>query len=47
MAGPAYFDAFRRITVQPDSVTVTADAVNDQLTLTAGTWKSFGYISER
>lgn len=37
MAGPAYFDAFRRITVQPDNVTVTADAVNDQLTLTAGT----------
>ncbi len=36
MAGPAYFDAFRRIVVQPDNITIAADAVDDTLTLVAG-----------
>ena len=36
MAGPAYFDAFRRIVVQPDNITISADAVDDTLTLVAG-----------
>jgi hypothetical protein len=36
MAGPVYFDAFRRIIVQPDNITVSADAVDDTLTLAAG-----------
>lgn len=36
MAGPAYVDAFRRIVIQPDNITVTADAVDDTLTLVAG-----------
>lgn len=36
MSGPAYIDAFRRILIQPDNVTIAADAVDDTLTLTAG-----------
>ncbi len=36
MAGPAYVDAFRRIVVQPDNITIAADAVDDTLTLVAG-----------
>ncbi len=36
MSGPAYFDAFRRIVVQPDNIVIAADAVDDTLTLVAG-----------
>lgn len=36
MAGPAYIDSFRLIRVLPDDITISADAVDDTLTLVAG-----------
>lgn len=37
----AYVDTFRKILLQPDGVTLTADAVNDTLTITRGNGVAF------
>jgi len=41
MAGPVYIDTFRKIQLEPDGVTLTADAINDTLTITRGDGVAF------
>lgn len=42
MAGsPAYYDFFRKITLQPDGVTLEADSTSDTLTITGGNGVAF------
>ena len=41
MAGAAYYDFFRKITLQPDGVTLEADSTSDTLTITGGNGVAF------
>ena len=42
--GVAYVDTFRRIVLQPDGVTLTADDIGDTLTITRGNGVAFNPV---